>query len=168
VRVDTKLEGQIRTEIGKATSDAAQSVYTEIQSGGEFLLVNIIPKATASAGAIKDALARARQIIEPAVPPRVGLHSWMILVTKERGKSAVEAAEYSEILPGERTNRNRLIKRRSRVFSDQKAFRHSILARAGTWAYPYRHFSVSGLRLFVSRRYAPAKKGNVILRKPSR
>src|SRR5580704_800841 len=100
-RVDAKLEDQIRSGISAAVSDVAQSVHTEIQQDGQFLLINIVPETTASVQAIKDALARARLIIEPAIPPRVGLHSWMILVTKERDKSPIEAAEYSEILPGE-------------------------------------------------------------------
>jgi hypothetical protein len=55
--------------------------------------------------------------------------------------------------------RSTFVKLRRRVFRDRKAFRQSILRRkAGKWAAPFpARFRLSGLRLFVSRRYAPPR-----------
>lgn len=81
MRIDIETESRLRAAIGEVVAPVAKSLRSEIQSDG-FLLIHFVPTETATAEEIEDALLRARKIIRPAIPPRVGTHSWMILVSK--------------------------------------------------------------------------------------
>ncbi|HEY4123596.1 MAG TPA: hypothetical protein VGM36_03220 [Rhizomicrobium sp.] len=100
IKLDAAKEAHLRKELSEEVDDISQSLYTEIQDDGDFFLVHIFPKPEASRKDIENALAGAKRILQPAIPPQIGRYSWMVVVSKELGGPA-DYVEFAEMLPRE-------------------------------------------------------------------
>jgi len=101
LRMNAEKEAALLAQIIDAAANVAKELRTEIQDDGDFFLVHIVPKEMATSEDIEDALLRVRRTLLPVILPRVGLHSWMIVVSKAWGTGPADHAIFSEVLPGE-------------------------------------------------------------------
>lgn len=104
VTISEALRSDLQRMLGLVVADVCASLRVELHEDNEMLVAYIIPRRGISRHRIKSALGRAKILIEPQIAPRVGRHSWQILVTDEPGKLPVLQGEYSEVLPGDLRN----------------------------------------------------------------